>query len=94
MLNVHVTVQYSTCSANPSAQSRIEITQHFAGLINYDAQMLMMNNNAVVFSCDRFCYVDEQWDRFPKQQYDTCRPLASEKWGTYKCGEYWGINII
>lgn len=94
MLNVHVTVQYSTCSVNPSAQSRMEITQHFAGLINYDAQMLMMNNNSVVFSCDRFCYIDEQWDRFPKQQYDTCRPLASEKWGTYKCGEYWGINTI
>jgi len=35
----------------------------------------------------RFCYVDDQWNRYPTQQYDTCRPLASEKWGTYKCGE-------
>ncbi|XP_067949921.1 uncharacterized protein [Watersipora subatra] len=69
----------------PSVPKQFDDTKHFKNRF-VDSYSQHLTRNGSGYNNQRFCYIGDQWDRFPTQQYNTCRPLASEKWGKYKCG--------
>ncbi|KAF6027420.1 hypothetical protein EB796_014281 [Bugula neritina] len=68
-----------------SIPKKFDDTKHYKNRY-VDSYSQHLTREGSGYKTQRFCYVDDQWNRYPTQQYDTCRPLASEKWGTYKCG--------